>query len=207
MPVDSESSFHIVASRHAEKPVAGVASDMSVCDECLDELNDPSNRRFGYPFINCTNCGPRFTLIESLPFDRSRTTMRGFKLCETCRQEYETPADRRFHAEPNACHACGPKIWIVDSNEQYAEFHAVEINGTESLDSEAERVRTRGALESARGRVAQGQIVAIKGVGGFHLACDATNLRAVQKLRHRKRRPDKPLAVGESSSFSISILK
>ncbi len=195
MPVDSESGFHIVASRHAEKPVAGVAPDMSVCDECLDELNDPSNRRFGYPFINCTNCGPRFTLIESLPYDRSRTTMRGFKLCETCRQEYETPADRRFHAEPNACHACGPKIWIVDSNQQYAEFHAVEINGTESLDSEAERIRTRGALESARARVAQGQIVAIKGVGGFHLACDATNLRAVQTLRHRKRRPDKPLAV------------
>lgn len=193
---DSESGFQIIDSRCAETSFAGVPPDLSVCDDCLDEMRDPSNRRYGYPFINCTNCGPRFTIIESLPYDRPRTTMRQFNQCETCLAEYESPANRRFHAEPNACSDCGPKIWFVDSAIHLAE-HCVDFDGNETnaLYQQLESERTRIVVDTVRSRIARGQIVAIKGVGGFHLACDATNISAVQRLRERKQRPDKPFAV------------
>ena len=192
--LDGECGFEIASSRFTENFVAGVPPDICVCDDCLKELQDQTNRRFGYPFINCTNCGPRFTIIESLPYDRERTTMQGFQLCETCKLEYESPQDRRFHAEPNACRDCGPRIWFVDANNRHQEFVGT-LSNRNSLTGKAEVARSRCTLETVRERIAQGQIIAIKGVGGFHLACDATNVQVVTLLRERKRRPDKPLAV------------
>jgi hydrogenase maturation protein HypF len=199
-PKAGEIGFEILASRPAAKLLAGVAPDICVCDKCLSELRDVTNRRYGYPFINCTNCGPRFTIVESLPYDRLRTTMRGFEMCEACYQEYLSPADRRFHAEPNACPACGPKIWFTDSPRPSIEpsdsdYKQTEALGTSELGVEAERARTGDVLEIVQTRIALGQIVAIKGVGGFHLACDATDRHAVQRLREKKQRPDKPFAV------------
>ncbi len=194
-PTQSEGGFQIDSSRQAEKFAVGVAPDVSVCQECLAELNDPSNRRFGYPFINCTNCGPRFTIIESLPYDRQRTTMKAFRMCEACQLEYESPDNRRFHAEPNACAMCGPQIWFLDTQEDYSECYGTERDVAVPVQFEAERVRTWNALGRAQSMVAQGMIVAVKGIGGFHLACDATNHESVRKLRLRKQRPDKPLAV------------
>lgn len=185
-----ESGFEIADSQRSERLETQVAPDRTVCSDCLGELRDPSNRRYAYPFINCTNCGPRFTIIKSLPYARSSTTMSDFKLCDACREEYHSPSDRRFHAEPNACAVCGPKIWFTDSDEEYSEHDSII-----TFDTDAERDRTQAVLQSVQSRIADGQIVAIKGVGGFHLACDATNEQAVKKLRERKRRPEKPFAV------------
>lgn len=156
-----------------------VSPDIATCDECLRELFDPNNRRYLYPFINCTNCGPRFTIIESLPYDRERTTMKKFKMCEACEKEYRDPASRRFHAQPDCCAACGPEVELL-SNENEKEKKIAEGNEAMKLSAEL---------------LLEGKIVAIKGLGGFHLACDATNERAVEALRVRKGRESKPFAL------------
>ncbi len=152
-----------------------ISPDISICDDCLSELNDPEDRRYGYPFINCTNCGPRYTIIKDIPYDRPKTTMSVFKMCTRCRSEYEDPSDRRFHAQPNACPVCGPHIWICDSSGK-------EIPAKSPISKIAEFIR-------------KGKIAAVKGLGGFHLACDATSDESVRLLRYRKRREEKPLAV------------
>ncbi|MCW2301031.1 carbamoyltransferase HypF [Rhodococcus erythropolis] len=150
-------------------------ADVGICDDCLRELTDPSDRRFRHPFITCTNCGPRFTIIESMPYDRAATTMKRFPLCANCAAEYVDPSDRRFHAQPIACPECGPTLSFVEGD--------------------APAVTGEGALLRARSLLRGGKILAVKGIGGFHLACDARDDRVVHDLRERKHRPSKPLAV------------
>ncbi len=155
-----------------------ISPDVATCEDCLREVFDPADRRFRYPFTNCTNCGPRFTIIQEIPYDRPNTTMRTFRMCPVCAGEYRDPANRRFHAQPNACPRCGPKLWL-------------EGEGGDPV---------RGA----RRLLAEGQVVAVKGVGGFHLACDATSDVAVRRLRERKGRIEKPFAL---MSFDLEAVK
>ena len=170
-------SFEILASVADPDAYQLVSPDIALCDDCRRELLEPADRRFHYPFTNCTNCGPRFTIIEGLPYDRERTTMRSFELCPDCRCEYEDPGDRRFHAEPNACPVCGPRVTLVTPGGE-----VLANGGFEPLARAAEAL-------------CAGEIVAVKGLGGFHLACDATSDAAVGELKRRKGRPHKPLAV------------
>jgi len=162
------------------RPYQLVSPDIATCTDCLRELLDPSDRRYRYPFTNCTNCGPRFTIIADIPYDRPLTTMRDFVMCPQCRAEYDDPLDRRFHAQPNACPVCGPHVWLV-SNSRFQNSDA--IRNSHDVIAQAARLLLGGA------------ILAIKGLGGFHLACDATGGEAVRRLRERKGRPAKPLAV------------
>jgi hydrogenase maturation protein HypF len=166
--------FAILASAQAGSADALVSADVAVCADCLAEVLDPAARRYRYPFATCTNCGPRYTIVEGVPYDRARTTMAGFPLCHDCRAEYEDPADRRFHAEPIACPACGPHARLVGGDEAWPGVDAV--------------AQAAAALRA-------GRIVAVKGLGGYHLACRADDERAVAALRARKQREDKPFAL------------
>lgn len=185
-----ERGFRIVASQDQTAHTTLVSPDIATCDDCLRELFDPADRRYHYPFINCTNCGPRFTIIRSLPYDRAATSMDCFPMCPKCAAEYADPLDRRFHAQPDACFDCGPHITWREA-----------VNGDACGNSSATPAvgTTREASDAIIDRcvelLANGGIVAIKGLGGFHLACDASNEQAAAELRRRKRRSNKPLAV------------
>lgn len=186
----NEQGFRIVASQDQTAHTTLISPDIATCDDCLRELFDPADRRYHYPFINCTNCGPRFTIIRSLPYDRAATSMNCFPMCPECAAEYADPLDRRFHAQPDACFDCGPHItWreagVGDGRGEAAALPAV---GTTRETSDV-------IIDRCVELLACGSIVAIKGLGGFHLACDASNEQAVAELRRRKRRSNKPLAV------------
>jgi hydrogenase maturation protein HypF len=185
LPPIGYSSFAIEESRESDGQFVLISPDICICDDCLREMRDPTDRRYRYPFINCTNCGPRFTLVKDIPYDRPKTTMACFPMCPECGREYHDPADRRFHAQPNACPVCGPHVWLVDGPKAF----------DPPLPGEEGRGEGEAAIQEARHRLASGAILAIKGLGGFHLACDATDDDAVSELRRRKQRSDKPFAV------------
>ncbi|MCP4800061.1 MAG: carbamoyltransferase HypF, partial [bacterium] len=162
--------FEIIHSADSPGTSTMIPFDSATCEDCLAEINDPADRRFGYPFTNCTNCGPRYTIIKHIPYDRPFTSMHEFVMCEKCQAEYDDPGNRRFHAQPNACPECGPEVWI------------------DGIESENPVSKTVELLR-------EGKIGAIKGIGGFHLAVDANNEAAVARLRQRKNREAKPLAM------------
>ena len=169
-------AFEIRHSSGRAEPRPAIPADLATCSECVSEIRDPQQRRYRYPFTNCTNCGPRWSIVQQLPYDRPRTSMQAFRMCDDCRAEYENPGDRRFHAQPIACPRCGPQLLLVDGAGQ--------------------RLATGdAALRAAVGAVCAGRILALQGLGGFQLVVDATDQAAVQRLRERKRRPDKPLAI------------
>jgi hydrogenase maturation protein HypF len=178
--VQGGAGFSILESREEAGEFSLVSPDAGTCEACWRDFGDPASRRYGYPFTNCTHCGPRYTIIRDIPYDRAATTMATFTMCADCRAEYEDPADRRFHAQPNACPVCGPSLALVETPDQEASFAG--------KDSSAIIRRTRALLRA-------GKIVAIKGLGGFLLACDATQEGPVAELRRRKRRPHKPFAL------------
>ena len=168
--------FEIRESAGEGEKQVSILPDIAVCKECREEITDPKDRRFIYPFTNCTNCGPRFTIIKSLPYDRQNTSMQPFSMCPDCEREYNDTGDRRFHAQPNACHSCGPHISLHDCHGQFV--------------CEKER-----ALEKVTNLLRKGYIVAVKGLGGYHLLCDATNEETIARLRKKKNREEKPMAV------------
>jgi hydrogenase maturation protein HypF len=174
--------FNILESREEFGEFALVSPDAGTCQACWLDFGDPANRRFGYPFTNCTHCGPRYTILQDIPYDRAKTTMSGFFMCEACKAEYGDPADRRFHAQPNACAVCGPSLCLVPSGAtpEYCSFAEKDL---------------LPAIRMTRQLLREGTIVAVKGLGGFVLACDASNEAAVAELRRRKRRPAKPFAL------------
>ena len=191
-PLDpsGEPGFRITESEDRGSADAPVSPDMATCDECLAEIMDPGNRRHRYPFTNCTNCGPRFTIVRGVPYDRPLTTMASFEMCARCRAEYEDPLDRRFHAQPNACPDCGPSLSLTDrAGRAVAE-------GNEA------------SLEATALALAEGRIVAIKGIGGFHLACRADDEAVVAELRARKHREDKPFALmAPSAEMALELVE
>jgi hydrogenase maturation protein HypF len=175
IPPKQEKGFRIVLSDASGDVSTGIPADAATCSDCLHELLDPKDRRYRYPFLNCTNCGPRFTITRRIPYDRPQTSMAQFKMCEDCQAEYDDPANRRFHAQPNACAVCGPHVWLVAPD-------GAEIPSDDPVTETIDRLQA-------------GEIMAIKGIGGFHLSVDATNEFAVMRLRDRKHRYGKPLAV------------
>lgn len=182
-PANHYQSFEIIESQPQPGDFIPISPDVAICADCRRELFTPTDRRFRYPFINCTNCGPRFTIIQDVPYDRPKTTMTSFAMCEDCSHEYHNPLDRRFHAQPVACPNCGPQIWFEADGHRLAEKDE--------------------ALKTARRWLCEGNVIAIKGLGGFHLACDATNPAAVALLRSRKKRSDKPFALMAPDMESI----
>ena len=226
VPLQGFGPFEIRHSQSQEGRYQLISPDVATCPDCLRELLDPKDRRYRYPFINCTNCGPRFTIIQDIPYDRPQTTMHVFPMCNDCLAEYEDPGNRRFHAQPNACPACGPQVWLVErANDRIGEWE--NLRASEKASKQVSKQATRqpddkamkplGAVAPASGihhptssiphpasdlvfarareLLLAGKILAIKGLGGFHLACDATNAEAVATLRERKRRPHKPFAI------------
>jgi len=175
LPVVGYSEFKIESSRREKESFLPISPDIGTCDDCLRELFDPKDRRYLYPFINCTNCGPRFTIVKDIPYDRANTTMSSFKMCKECDREYHDPFNRRFHAQPNACPICGPSVKL--------------------LNRQGEEIKTEDPISSAAELIRKGYILAVKGIGGYHLACDATNSEIVKRLRERKSRMDKPFAL------------
>ena len=186
--IDSQPyGFRILESHGSAEQRVLISPDIATCDDCLREVLDPSDRRYGYPFINCTNCGPRFTIVRDIPYDRPLTTMSVFPMCPECEGEYHDPANRRFHAQPNACWKCGPQLEFRKRKSPPKRWTSFgEPGGTDQ--SATNPISTLSALRN-------GQIAAIKGLGGFHLAVDATNSAAVERLRARKHRIEKPFAV------------
>jgi hydrogenase maturation protein HypF len=174
-PPKGYTEFQIEPSLSREGQYQLVSPDIATCQDCKQEIFSSTDRRFGYPFTNCTNCGPRFTIIEDIPYDRPKTTMRNFKMCPKCQREYDDPLDRRFHAQPNACPQCGPSLELVDG--------------------EGKPVESKNVIKRASQLLREGKILALKGLGGFQLACDATSDEAINTLRDRKKRQSKPLAV------------
>ena len=175
IPPAGDADFRILTSDAAGLSDVQISPDIATCDDCLAELFDSSDRRFNYPFINCTSCGPRLTIIRGVPYDRERTSMAAFELCEQCRAEYVDPSNRRFHAEPNACPACGPRLSL--------------------LDGRGKLLKTENVIAEAVKRIKGGSVLAVKGLGGFHLCADAANTEAIELLRSRKYREEKPLAI------------
>jgi hydrogenase maturation protein HypF len=175
VPCNGDGDFRIVASQRGAAVHTLISPDVATCDDCLRELLDPPDRRYRYPFINCTNCGPRFTIVRDIPYDRSRTSMAVFAMCAACQAEYDDPQNRRFHAQPNACWDCGPKLELWDKNGKV-------ITDCDPIEASIDALKA-------------GLIVAVKGLGGFHLAADATNSAAVALVRERKRRVEKPFAI------------
>jgi hydrogenase maturation protein HypF len=186
IPARADGDFRILPSRAGENRRVLISPDVAICDDCLRELFDPSDRRFHYPFINCTNCGPRYTIVRDIPYDRARTSMAVFPMCADCQREYDDPLNRRFHAQPNACWKCGPQVQL--------------------WDGEGKRVECADPIAEAVARLQAGYVVAVKGLGGFHLAVDATNPAAVSRLREGKRRVEKPFAIMASSLEAVGNL-
>ena len=175
IPLTGEEGFNIKPSQSLSGRFQLVSPDIATCTQCQNDISDPRNRRYRYPFTNCTNCGPRFTIIEDIPYDRPLTTMKDFEMCPACQAEYDNPLDRRFHAQPNACPVCGPRLWLADKT--------------------GKELESADAIAEAAKLLKDGRILAIRGLGGFLLAADATNQLAVNTLRRRKHRPSKPFAV------------
>ncbi|WP_308443043.1 carbamoyltransferase HypF [Sulfurovum sp. TSL1] len=175
-PYVGHTTFQILQSETENQKSTLVSPDIAICKHCLQEMHDPTNRRYAYPFINCTDCGPRYSIIETLPYDRPNTSMHVFRMCKSCRKEYTDPLNRRFHAQPISCPDCGPTLRLLDNSDKVLE------EGNDTIKTTAEAIK-------------KGAIVAVKGLGGFHLICDATSTHAVEKLRRRKQRPLKPFAV------------
>jgi len=174
-PVLDYAIFEIKESEKILGKITLISPDVAICKDCEEDINSKTNRRSGYAFTNCTNCGPRFSIIKALPYDREKTTMKEFEMCKECAREYSDPTDRRFHAQPNACRTCGPELWVEDNK--------------------GNKLEIEHPISFAQDMIVEGKIVAIKGLGGYHLVCDGWNEVAIQTLRTRKRRPFKPLAV------------
>jgi hydrogenase maturation protein HypF len=188
---NGHTTFEIVHSAPIPGAYIPISPDVSICEDCHRELFNPGDRRYLYPFINCTNCGPRFTIIKDIPYDRPKTTMAPFEMCPDCLREYENPLDRRFHAQPVACQVCGPHIWIEESKFE----HAGSITPGNQPPQDRDQIDDFQVIRGIQQYLIDGKIIAIKGLGGFHLACDATNAEAVAELRRRKLRVDKPFAL------------